>query len=199
MRFAAGSSINVRDVLTAPSVIGGSIPACLSAQKSPDQVRSSLHTSDALTGCRIGPAMRRLMSRRQRAAVLAVACLVLSGASARAHHSVPGTFDVNKTVVITGTISRIDWINPHVYIYVDVKERDGMTTWKIETLPTLHMRRVALSRADIMEQAKGGDVTVHLYPAIKNPSAGFLLRVTFAEGHFYQLYGNEEEIARASK
>ena len=140
-----------------------------------------------------------MMPRRQLAAVLAAASIVLAGVPARGHHSVPGTFDVNKTVVITGTVSRIDWINPHVYIYVDVKDRAGVTTWKIETLPTLHMRRVGLSRADIMEQVKGGEVTVHMYPAIKNPSAGFLLRVTFAEGHFYQLYGNEEEIARASK
>lgn len=140
-----------------------------------------------------------MMSRRRRAAVLAAAGLILAGVPARAHHSVPGTFDVNKTVVIKGTLSKIDWINPHVYLYVDVKDRDGVTTWKIETLPTLHMRRIGLSKSDIMEQARGGDVTVHMYPAIKNPSAGFLLRVTFAEGHFYQLYGNEEEIARATK
>ena len=119
---------------------------------------------------------------------------------AHAHHSVPGIFDVHKTVVIRGTISKIDWINPHIYLYVDVKDSaEAVTTWKVETLPTLHMRRVGLSSVDIMENAKGGEVTIHIYPAIKNPAAGFLLRLTFPEGHFYQLYGTEEEVARASK
>ena len=141
-----------------------------------------------------------MTSRHRFATFLAGAFAMIAGDQPSAHHSVPGTFDVHKTVVIKGALSKIDWINPHVYIYVDVKDKGGAaTTWKIETLPTLHMRRVGLSRADLMEQAKGEDVTIHMYPAIKNPSAGFLLRVTFAEGHFYQLYGNEEEIARASK
>ena len=140
------------------------------------------------------------MSIRHRLAAVSCAATVMAPVPAPAHHSVPGTFDVNRTTVIKGSISKIDWINPHVYIYVDVKDAAGaVTTWKIETLPTLHMRRVGLSRADLMEEAGGGEVTVHMYPAIKNPTAGFLLRVTFAEGHYYQLYGNESEIARAPK
>ena len=102
------------------------------------------------------------MSRRD-VIFMVVALAALASPPLGAHHSVPGTFDVNKTIAIKGVISRIDWINPHVYIYVDVKGPDGSTTtWKVESLPTLHMRRVGLSRADIMQQAKGGEVTVHM-------------------------------------
>lgn len=137
--------------------------------------------------------------RRRWAAVVLAAAGAIAAGPALAHHSVPGTFNVDRTVVIKGTISKVDWINPHIYIYVDVKDRAGaVTTWKVETLPTNHMRRAGVTKANILEDAKAGDVTVHMYPAIKNESAGFLLRLTFAEGHFFHLYGEDSEIARAS-
>jgi hypothetical protein len=141
------------------------------------------------------------MTLRVRCRVVLVAATVLIAASAaRAHHSVPGTFDVNKTVAIKGTISKIDWINPHIYIYVDVKEATGaMKTWKVETLPTNHMRRAGVTKAEILQEAKAGDVTVHMYPALNGNTAGFLLRLTYPEGHFMQLYGDESDIARATR
>lgn len=139
------------------------------------------------------------MSVGYRGAIQAAVVVLVSSVPTLAHHSVPGTFQVDKTVAVKGTISKIDWINPHIYIYVDVKDNAGaVTTWKVETLPTNHMRRAGVSKSLIMDEAKGGEVTVHMYPAIKNPTAGFLLRITFPEGHFYQLYGDEKEIARAS-
>lgn len=139
------------------------------------------------------------MRMRVGTAALLAALAGLAGGPVLAHHSVPGTFDVNKTTLIKGTVSKIDWINPHIYIYVDVKDQAGaVTTYKVETLPTNHMRRAGVTRAGIMEGAKAGDVTVHMYPALKNPQAGFLLRITFAEGHFFHLYGEDKELARAS-
>ncbi|MBI3047767.1 MAG: hypothetical protein HYY76_05605 [Acidobacteria bacterium] len=139
------------------------------------------------------------MSLTGRLGVTLAVAGAIAASPARAHHSVPGTFDVARTIVVKGTVSKVDWINPHIYIYVDVKDRSGaVTTWKVETLPTNHMRRAGVTRADIMEGAKAGEVTVHLYPALKNPTAGFLLRITFPEGHFFHLFGEESEIARAS-
>ena len=136
---------------------------------------------------------------RMRIGGLLVVAAALAWGHVLAHHSVPGTFDVNKTTVIKGTVSKVDWINPHIYIYVDVKDGSGaVTTYKVETLPTNHMRRAGVTRTDIMEGAKTGAVVVHMYPALKNPAAGFLLRITFAAGHFYHLFGEDSEIARAS-
>jgi hypothetical protein len=140
------------------------------------------------------------MSLRRRCSVLMAATVFIAATTARAHHSVPGTFDVNKTVSIKGKISKIDWINPHIYIYVDVRDASGaMTTWKVETLPTNHMRRAGVSKAEILQEAKAGDITVHMYPALTNNAAGFLLRLTYPEGHFMHLYGEESEIARATR
>jgi len=137
------------------------------------------------------------MHVRLRIAALMIFAAGMAAAPALAHHSVPGTFNVEKTVTVKGTISKIDWINPHIYIYVDVKDRAGaVTTWKIETLPTNHMRRAGVTKEEIMQEAKAGEVTVHMYPAHLNKTAGFLLRLTFPEGHFMHLYGEESEITR---
>ena len=137
------------------------------------------------------------MHVQSRIAALLVFTAGMAGAPVLAHHSVPGTFNIEKTVSIKGKISKIDWINPHIYIYVDVKDRTGaVTTWKVETLPTNHMRRAGVTKEEILSEAKAGDVTVHMYPAHLNKTAGFLLRLTFPEGHFMHLYGEESEITR---
>jgi hypothetical protein len=137
------------------------------------------------------------MRVQSRIAALLVFAAGIAGTPVLAHHSVPGTFNIEKTVAIKGKISKIDWINPHIYIYVDVKDRAGaVTTWKVETLPTNHMRRAGVTKEEILSEAKAGDVTVHMYPAHLNKTAGFLLRLTFPEGHFMHLYGEESEITR---
>ena len=51
-----------------------------------------------------------------------------------AHHSFAAEFDGNKKITLTGTVTKVDWVNPHAYIYVDVKGADGaVVNWGIET------------------------------------------------------------------
>jgi hypothetical protein len=53
--------------------------------------------------------------------------------SAAAHHAFSSEFDANKPVKLKGVVTRIEWINPHAWIHVDVKEADGkITKWMIE-------------------------------------------------------------------
>ena len=98
-------------------------------------------------------------------------------------------------------ISKIDWVNPHVYIYLDVKDNNGkVTTWGLESLPTNHLRSVGLTRQDIWNNASEGEVvTVHVNPAkdLANHQAGWLLRITYADGHFFHLSGDPKEIAES--
>ncbi|HUK33703.1 MAG TPA: DUF6152 family protein [Vicinamibacterales bacterium] len=68
------------------------------------------------------------MKRGSVAAAFAIGlCLATAGVSA--HHSFAADFDITKPVTLTGRVSKIEWLNPHVHIYIDVK--DG-TTWSIE-------------------------------------------------------------------
>jgi hypothetical protein len=121
------------------------------------------------------------------AAVLAL--LTIGSGSAGAHHSVAGQFDNAKRTKITGTISKIDWINPHSYIYLDVKGDKGeITTWRLESLPTAMLRKAGLTSEMLM--AGGATVTADALMA-RDGSAhlAWLLKLTYEDGHVYQLAG----------
>ena len=67
-------------------------------------------------------------------AVVSITALIVSLAPALiAHHSVTAEFDVNKKVTFTGAVKKVDWMNPHIYVHVEVKETDGkVTVYKVE-------------------------------------------------------------------
>ncbi len=58
--------------------------------------------------------------------------LLCMAAPVLAHHSVSGEYDPNKKVTIKGTVSKVEWTNPHARIYVDVNEGGKVTTWNFE-------------------------------------------------------------------
>ena len=62
-----------------------------------------------------------------------VAAVLLSAATALGHHPFSADFDANKPVTLDGTITKVEWTNPHAFVYVDVKDGDGATAnWKVE-------------------------------------------------------------------
>ena len=75
-------------------------------------------------------------------AELLATALLLSPA-ARAHHSFAAEFDASKVVHLEGTVVKFDWVNPHSWLYMDVKKPDGsIEHWKIEGgAPSLLLRR----------------------------------------------------------
>ena len=63
----------------------------------------------------------------------ASAALMLSTPSALAHHAFAAEFDANKPLVLHGTVTKMEWINPHAWIHIDVKKPDGtVESWMIE-------------------------------------------------------------------
>ena len=78
----------------------------------------------------------------------AAVAAVMVGTLASAHHSVEGAFEPTKRMHLTGVITKVQWTNPHIYVYLDVK--DGTKNY------------------------------------------AFILRVTYPDGHSYQLYNNPD-------
>ena len=69
--------------------------------------------------------------------------LVGTGVSLRAHHAFSAEFDANKPITFKGTLSRMEWTNPHVWVHIDVKQPDGtVETWSFEAgTPSVLFRR----------------------------------------------------------
>jgi hypothetical protein len=81
------------------------------------------------------------------AAAIVAAAAFASAAPASAHHSPLAQFDLNNPVTVRGTLAKIDWSNPHAWIYVNVKGSDGKTQeWKIEAGSPLRMEKRGLEK-----------------------------------------------------
>jgi hypothetical protein len=97
-----------------------------------------------------------------------------------AHHAFSSEFDANKPVKLKGTISRIEWINPHSWIHVDVKDPDGkVTKWMIEGgSPN------ALIRRGVTQQILrvGMEISVDGYQAKDGSSRANGRDITLADG-----------------
>ena len=108
-----------------------------------------------------------------------------------AHHSVAGQFDSTKPMTLKGVITKVDWMNPHSYIYLDVKEPDGTTTtWALSTLPTAMLRRAGLTKESLLGTGKEV-VTIDAIPARDGTKhLGYISKITYADGHFFQLSGD---------
>lgn len=120
---------------------------------------------------------------RVRVIALLVAGMVgvlLDDASLSAHHSLASQFDEGKPLTLQGVISKVEWVNPHVWVHIDVKDSNGaVEQWALETLPPATLRKGGL-RSDML--GKGQIVTVLAYRARNESKLAFLRKITFADG-----------------
>jgi hypothetical protein len=73
------------------------------------------------------------MKANRAIALLIAGGLLLASVTVVAHHSISAEFDTTKRVTFTGTVKKVDWMNPHIYTHVEVKAADGkITVYKVE-------------------------------------------------------------------
>jgi Family of unknown function (DUF6152) len=107
-----------------------------------------------------------------------------------AHHGSRISYDLNKTVTVTGNITQYAWANPHVYFTMDVKDDQGnVVSWGAETYAPVIMARSGWSRSSLK---LGDKVTVTVYPSKAGAPRGFLEKIVFPDGTVTDL-GNPTE------
>lgn len=117
---------------------------------------------------------------------LFMTCLTLP---ARAHHSLTAEFE-DSTTTVKGVMTSVEWINPHIYIYFDVVDKDGKKVqYAVETFPPNHMRtRYGLTRQLLnADMAKKEMLVVEVQPAKNGKPLGWLKQLTYPDGHFIKL------------
>ena len=129
------------------------------------------------------------MTRVRINALLAMSlCGVAMPGGVSAHHSIQAQFDINKTVSVSGTVARMEFINPHSYLTVNVKDADGkIQKWAFEMTGLAGLRRAGLSRADRGGLKPGDELTVTALVARDGSNSGLAQELKMADGRVFKL------------
>ena len=116
-----------------------------------------------------------------------IAAVLLAAGSLWAHHSFSAVFDLSKKITLTGTLTKLDWRNPHIEVFVEAKgDRGQAEAWVIEALPPSFFRTRNISKSDF-EKAIGQPVTVEAVRARDGSLYGLMQQITFSGGKSVRL------------
>ena len=127
-------------------------------------------------------------------AVLGLLASLVIGSPLWAHHAFTAAFNNSKSMAVTGILSRVEWQNPHVWFYVDVKDANGtVTNWGFETASPNHLRNQdAELRQDFLSNI-GKTMSVKGYPAKGSEHKASASMVTFASGKVLKMGNGEND------
>jgi hypothetical protein len=124
-----------------------------------------------------------MMHHKRYTVFVAVFGLLLLALPALAHHSLTAEFDPTRNFSVTGTLSKVEWANPHIFIYVDVKKDGNTETYAFECGPPVAFSRAGVKRADF----KIGDTVTIQAMAAKDGTKllGRLNLIKYSDGHVF--------------
>jgi len=116
----------------------------------------------------------------------------LLAVAVQAHHSPSAIFDMSKHVAVTGTLMRVDWVNPHIVLMMEAKGDGGkVDQWKFESNPPSWYKSVGLARADFAK-AIGQTITVQAVKARDGSLYGYMDKIKLPDGTSYELLNGAE-------
>jgi len=117
---------------------------------------------------------------RTNLAILLAGALLLTAVPVAAHHAFAAEFDANNPIKLRGTVVKMEWINPHSWIHIDVKRPDGkVDRWMIEGGPPNALYRRGFTKDSL---PVGSDILVEGFRAKDGSTRGNGRDITFADG-----------------
>lgn len=112
-------------------------------------------------------------------------------APALAHHSFSAEFDGSKTIVVKGVLTKVEWTNPHIYIYLDAKGPDGkLQSYAFSSGPPGMLHKAGIRKSDFQI---GQTVTITAAPAKDGTqNLGWMKMIKYPDGHVF-VYRNGAE------
>ena len=120
------------------------------------------------------------MKVRSRFVLAAAFGLILAAIPVRAHHSFAAEYDADKPITLTGTVTKLEWTNPHARIYIDVKDDTGkVVNWDCELGPPNGLMRRGWNRNSLKQ---GHVVTINGFLSKTAPHVANARTVKLADG-----------------
>lgn len=133
------------------------------------------------------------MSSRLRTAGLALlSATLLAGASleAGAHHAFAAEFDADRPLDVKGVVTKTKWVNPHSWLYFDVRNTDGtLTNWGVEFGTPNQLANIGLTKEDVKP---GTEVRVKGYRSKNGGPYGYSVIVTLPDGRSFRTGGAQD-------
>ena len=120
--------------------------------------------------------------------VVVGAAVIAAAIPASAHHAVQTVFDLNKPVTVTGSITAVEWVNPHSYVSIDVRgDKDAVQHWLFELPGSGGVRQLRAGLAERGGLKPGDIVTIEGIGAKDGTPTGFAYRLRVADGPTFDL------------
>jgi hypothetical protein len=112
--------------------------------------------------------------------ILPVGVLLLAAVPVWAHHAFAAEFDADKPIKYKGTVTKMEWINPHAWIHIDVKGEDGkVTSWMIEAAAPNSLLRRGFTKESLLA---GTEIVVEGFQAKDGSNRANGSVITFTDG-----------------
>ena len=112
--------------------------------------------------------------------VVVTAGLFLAAAPVQAHHSFAAAYDENRPINLQGTVTKVELVNPHSWLWIDVKGKDGkVVNWGVEGGPPINLFRNGMTKASL---PVGTEIKVFAYQAKSGESKGVGVFVEYPDG-----------------
>jgi len=127
---------------------------------------------------------------RRAALLLTASCVVGASAPSSAHHAFAAEFDADMPIDLRGNVTKLKWVNPHSWLYFDVKAPDGtVTNWGVEFGAPNQLTNRGLKKSDI---PIGSEIHIVGYRAKNGGPFGYSVKATLADGRTIQTGGAQD-------